>query len=615
MALSVTTPAKVASTKKATNKQMVYVAGNPDMYPIEYYDEKSEKYKGILPEVYEKISKENGINFSYVSAGKKDKQNSLAKNNQVEMVSAHEAKSVDGLKKEVYLFSYNKGDKTVKVNVGFTSIASTELKKEVSDGIKKFSKNDLYKTLMKNADDYKQNDLTGPIIAIIVLVLIILALIIVLLVRYIRSRVKKKDKWVDPLTGIGSFAHFEHCYNNFITPISSVLYYVAYIAIDHDRILRYADTATSNEIQKLAAIEISQMTKENNFCARIYDGTFVVAFQAPDENRAEIEIKEMTERLNKIGHSAMEKYNVYFKAGVYHLEDKHVTCERAISNAQYGYNRALESEKKYLFSDMNLLNKKEHENELEKKLWKAMNDNEFKVYLQYIFDGEGKKVAGAEALSRWVSMEEGVIYPNEFIPMLEKANLIDKLDMYMLESCCELLEEWGKGEKKNLWLSCNMTRVTLLDKNYVKKFKKIIDEYDFDRSKLVIEITENFYVDNSEQIIENIAQIKEMGVQIALDDFGCAFSSIRDMCDYPTDIVKIDLSIIENIEEDKKTVFFEGLVGFIHHMGMEAVFECVEDDDDMKLVMDSKGDYIQGFKLARVNPADDKSSEKNLVFK
>ena len=82
-AFAMPSAAKVVSTKDATNKQMVYVAGNPDMYPIEYYDEKDEKYKGILPEVYEKISKKNGIDFSYVNAGNKNTQNSLAKNNQV----------------------------------------------------------------------------------------------------------------------------------------------------------------------------------------------------------------------------------------------------------------------------------------------------------------------------------------------------------------------------------------------------------------------------------------------------------------------------------------------------------------------------------------------------
>ena len=607
--------AKVVSTKNATSGQMVYVAGNPDMYPIEYYDEKDNKYKGLAPEMYEKISKDSGVDFAYVSAGNKNKQSSLAENDQVEMISVFEEDAVKGLKSKVLLFDYKKDGETVKVYVGFTPIAKKTTVDKVTKGIKKFSKKDAFKVIIKNADDYKQKDYTLAIIVICILSFVILLLLINLIVYFIKKRKQKKNKWVDPLTGISNYKHFEYCYNNFITPISSVLYYVAYVAIDHDRLLRYANELTSHEIQKMAALEISGMLKDNDFAARILEGTFVVAFQAPDQERAEIGVKELVARLNNMGHSAMAKYNVYYKAGVYHLEDKHVTCDRAINNAQYGYGRAIESEKKYLFTDTNLLSEKEHENELEKRLWKAMNDNEFKVYLQYIYDKKGEKVCGAESLSRWVSMEEGVIYPNEFIPLLEKANLIDKLDMYMFESCCELLEEWSKGEKKNLWLSCNMTRVTLLDQGFIDKIKKIADKYDFDRSKLVLEVTENFYVDNSVQVIENIKKCSEMGFKIALDDFGCAFSSIRDMCDYPTDIVKIDLKMVANIEEKNKTKFFEGLVGFIHHMGMETVFECVEDEDDMQLVTDSGCDYVQGFLFARVNPADDKSSEKNLVFK
>ena len=612
---SVSVPAKVTSTKNAANKQMVYVAGNPDMYPIEYYDIEEEKYKGVLPEIYEKISKENGISFSYVSASKDNNQESLAKNEQVEVVSAHEAKSVDGLSDEVYMFTYNKDEKSVKVYVGFTPLASKKLKKEVTEGIKKFSKKDLYKTVMKSANDFNPHDHSVIIAVIITLAVIVVLFAIILVIRILISKRKKKNSQIDKLTGLGNFLYFQHCYNEFISPISSVLYYIVYVGIDHDRIVHYSDENASKEVQKLAAFEISSMTKDNDFCARIQDGGFVMAIQQPDEERAEIAVDELLNRLNNMGHAAMNKYSVFFKAGIYHLDDKNVICERAINNAQYGYNKAVEKNKPYVSSDFYLLSQKDHENELEKKLWKALNGNEFKVYLQYIYDGKGEKVCGAESLSRWESVEEGLIYPNVFVPMLEKANLIDKLDMHMLDNCCRLLEEWKDTEKKNIWLSCNMTRVTLMDSDFLKKFKKIIDRYDFDLSKLVLEITENFYVDNSMQVIKNIVTCKEMGVQIALDDFGCSFSSVRDMCDYPTDIVKIDLSIIANIEDENRTRFFEGLVGFIHHMGMKAVFECVEDDDDMKLVTDSKCDYIQGFKLARVNPAGDESVEKNLTFK
>ena len=148
----------------------------------------------------------------------------------------------------------------------------------------------------------------------------------------------------------------------------------------------------------------------------------------------------------------------------------------------------------FVFSDSKLLGREEYVKSLKSKLRDALDNKEFRLYVQYIFDGKGQKACGAEALSRWDSPDEGVIAPADYIQMLETAEMIDELDFYILGECCRTLESWKQTDKRNIWLSCNMTRITLSNEIFAERFKEIISRYDFDIGKLVIEITEDAFV-------------------------------------------------------------------------------------------------------------------------
>jgi EAL domain-containing protein (putative c-di-GMP-specific phosphodiesterase class I) len=234
--------------------------------------------------------------------------------------------------------------------------------------------------------------------------------------------------------------------------------------------------------------------------------------------------------------------------------------------------------------------------------------------VQYIFDGKGIAACGAEALSRWDSPEEGVITPADYIHMLETAEMIDDLDFYILGECCRTLEEWKQTPKKNLWLSCNMTRITLSGENFAQRFREIVGQYDFDISKLVIEITEDAFAEVKNLVMDNIAVCKQMGCRIALDDFGRGFSSIKDLNDYPVDIIKIDRELICGTATDKGKQLLISIVKLSHFLGIKALCEGVETENEMAASIEAECDYIQGYLLARTNPADEISVERDITF-
>ena len=143
--------AAVYTVDKPTNGNTIYVAGDPDMYPIEYYDIQERAYKGILPELYKKISEDSGIDFSYINSGITNDQYRLAKNKQVEIVSAHARGDVDYLSSEVHILTYHNGDEEIELCVGFTPIAPPEVVNAVTTSLKSTSAEQILRLSVETA--------------------------------------------------------------------------------------------------------------------------------------------------------------------------------------------------------------------------------------------------------------------------------------------------------------------------------------------------------------------------------------------------------------------------------------------------------------------------------
>lgn len=612
---TLTAGAAVYTVDEPTNGNTVYIAGDPDMYPIEYYDTQDKKYKGILPELYEKISADSGIDFSYINSGISNVQYRLAKNNQAEIISAHAKGDVEYLAEEVRILTYKKGEKEVELCVGFTSIASPELIKTVTSALESATSEQIMRLAVETAVTEPPNEFPVWLLIIaVVLAIVCIVFGLIIIVRRKKDKEAKTDRLTDPVTGIGNSVYFEQWYQSFISPASSPLYYIAYIGIDVQQILQYADSTAAEVIQVFAASEISSMTGETDFCARISDGRFALAFEAPSEEKAREFVEELLSRINKLNSDVMQKYNVNFRAGVFHLDAPNIPCEKALFNARQGFYHAREIGAPFVFADSKLLKREEYVHSLRNKLRDALDKKEFRLYVQYIFDGKGSLARGAEALSRWDSPDEGVISPSDYIYMLETAEMIDELDFYILGECCRTLEEWKQTPKKNLWLSCNMTRITLSVENFAQRFKEIVEKYDFDIDKLVIEITEDAFAESKTQIMDNVDFCKQMGCRIALDDFGRGYTSVKDLNDYTIDIIKIDRELISGSHTDKGKQLLLGIVRLAHFLGIEALCEGVETEEEMAAVLQTDCDYIQGYLLARTTPADESSVERDISF-
>ncbi len=597
-----TVSAQVNSTKEPTSGKSVYVAGNPDLYPLEFYNEKTESYEGILPKIYQNISKQTGIDFSYVSAGSEDRKKELGENFQVEIVSAYHKGEIS-VSKEIELFSYDKDGKTQTVCIGFTKIINPEIALAVENAIQNADKN----IWMSAAMQLESKPQALGVVLWLSIVIGILAVSLICLTAYIlkkrhKANEQNKTKMTDALTGIGNLSYFEDCYSRHISDAMRPLYYVAYIAIKIEKIETYFGLQESEELQRYAANTITGTLGDNDFAARIDNGVFAVCFMCPVVQRAVENATELIKNLNNYNESYAKDNGVMFRCGIYPLDKQNITCETAVYNARQGYLSAENEKQGVCLSDRKVLNRVTLKSRLQKKISSAIENEEFHIYLQFIFDTNNNNLCGAEVLTRWHSLEEGVLSPANYIEDMKTAGMIDRLDFYVFEKACKMLDEWKGTDLSKLYISCNFTRTTLSGLNFAERFEEIISKYNFNRNNLLIELTEDSLVDDGAIAYKNILAIKKIGCRIALDDFGSGYTSFSDLCDYPIDVIKIDGHIVTKATSSRGYAVLVNIIRMAHALGIDVLCEGVEAEAENKKVIDAKCDYIQGFLYSRVLP-------------
>ncbi len=251
---------------------------------------------------------------------------------------------------------------------------------------------------------------------------------------------------------------------------------------------------------------------------------------------------------------------------------------------------------------------REEEKKIAESLLEGIENSEFKMYLQFIVDGKTKKIVSAEALSRWDNPKEGLVPPVKYIGDMEATGIISKHDFYMFELACRQLEKWNDTEFKEISVSCNFTRITLSEEDLVDTLKAISEKYNFDKSKLIIEITEDAIEKDREVAKRNVMLCKELGFRIHLDDLGSGYTSLANLCDYPIDVVKIDRDILLKTDTQKGKALLSGIVALAHSLEIPVICEGVETEEQNTLASDTGCDYIQGWYYSKAMPAEDSES-------
>lgn len=233
-------------------------------------------------------------------------------------------------------------------------------------------------------------------------------------------------------------------------------------------------------------------------------------------------------------------------------------------------------------------------------LVEKIKNNNFKVYLQSKIDVNNGRIVGAEALIRYKDENGLIIAPDKFIPVLEDAYFISKIDYYVFEEVCKNLSVWNKQGNPIFTISSNFSRVTFMDDNFVKRIEAISDKYHIQRQLLEIEITESTNSTDLDTLVARINQIRNSGFKVAIDDFGVESSNLVLLSLVNFDVLKIDKGFVKDVISNKKSRIIIGTIAkMCDEMGIQLIAEGIEDEQQLNILSKYGVKTVQGFLFSK----------------
>ena len=257
--------------------------------------------------------------------------------------------------------------------------------------------------------------------------------------------------------------------------------------------------------------------------------------------------------------------------------------------------RNLADHKICIFNE-NMQNADEKQREAEFLVKEALIHKYFYLVYQPQFTTDDKKLRGFETLIRCRKPDCSIVSPVDFIPAAERSNLIMKIDDFVLQTAMTEFKPVLENDENDIIISINVSAKTMSSRDFISRLTKILEETQFPPEKLELEITEYSFSESMETTISNIKQLRDLGVKIALDDFGTGYTSIKTLMTLPINLLKIDKSLIDDIETSQSMRdVVDSVIYMGHVMNCEVISEGVEKEAQLDILRDHKCDFIQGF--------------------
>lgn len=348
---------------------------------------------------------------------------------------------------------------------------------------------------------------------------------------------------------------------------------------------------------------IGKFLKEINLplcvSGRLYADNFVVCYEAGKGDS-----RRMINTLQMVADSFAINNRTILSFGLYRIDDKtlpvSVMCDRANmalwkakGNFKNPYCEYDEKMRQQVLKEQKIINAMEM----------AIQNKEFTLYLQPKYNIEKGTIIGAEALVRWISLENGFISPGDFIPVFENNGFVYEVDKFIWEESCRYLRKWLDEGREVHPISVNVSRIDLYDPKLVQHLVNLREKYQLPSQYLELEITESAYTEDPEQIITITRQLREAGFVILMDDFGTGYSSLNMLKDIQIDVLKLDMGFLKSSDYSAKGGnILTAILKMAESLKMQTIAEGVETKEQVEFLKSIGCKYVQGFYYSKPLP-------------
>ncbi len=372
----------------------------------------------------------------------------------------------------------------------------------------------------------------------------------------------------------------------------------------------------NNLLRKISTIIKEFLIGEEMFC-RINDDKFAIIFRRDDDEFSTKRYKCLQQKFNEL-----RDLNYCFKSlkiytGICDI-DKTLEFNILLDRSNMAKNSIKgQYNKEIAFYDKTIEKQIQKEFFIEERTSYAVENNEFNLFLQPKFELKTNKICGAEALVRWVT-PDGMIYPDEFIPLFEKNGFISNLDFIIYEKVMQYIKHCLYNSLTVYPISMNVSRVHINEEDFAMKFMNLVYMYNIPVELIELEIIESAFMNNESSLELFVSKLKAFNLKISVDDFGTDYSSLHLLSTLEVDTLKIDKSFLndvnkENKDYNKDIIILKNIVNLSNDLNMSVVCEGVETKEQVELLKTIGCKIGQGYVFSR--PISTEDYEKNYLLK
>ncbi|RTE66031.1 EAL domain-containing protein [Amphritea opalescens] len=379
----------------------------------------------------------------------------------------------------------------------------------------------------------------------------------------------------------------------------------ALLFIDLDRFKAVNDTlghSVGDQMLQQVSLRLSSVIREQDLISRFGGDEFVIVLQdLVDSEEAAMTAKRVIDILQPPFQLAGRTLYIGASVGISCYPNDSDNGEVMLRHADMAMYLAKDrGRNQYQFFNSQMREEVKNRTEMEQALRQAINNHEFELYYQPISNCQQHKVIAAEALIRWQHPEKGLISPAEFIPLAEETGLIQPIGLWVLRQSCEQIIEWQQQGINDLSISVNVSSNQRLLGFDAKVAAEIMYSVGVDPSKIIFEITENMFLENSTEAITWLKEFKALGSKLAIDDFGTGYSSLSYLKQFPIDKLKIDQAFIRDLPDNQEdATLVNAIIAMSKSLGLELIAEGVETVEQLHYLHQLNCPNIQGFLFSK----------------
>ena len=382
-------------------------------------------------------------------------------------------------------------------------------------------------------------------------------------------------------------------------------WFVGVLFLDLDRFKLVNDTlghSAGDLLLKQVAIRLTQALRPSDTVGRLSGDEFAVILpELATAQNAGLVAQKLIDMLNMPFDLDGNEVFVTASIGItiYPTDSDNIeTLIRDADAAMYGAKSAGRNNYQYYTAEMN--QRATEKLRLETRLRRAIEREEFVLHYQPKVDIATGKITGLEALLRWQSPDDGMVGPDQFIPMLEETGLISPVGDWVIRQACAQIRDWCAAGITPVAVAVNLSARQLRQTGFGATLRRALTEFSVPAELIEIEITESSLMENPEQAIVIITEIANLGVRLSADDFGTGYSSLSYLKRLPLNALKIDRSFVRDITSDPDdAAITRTVITLAHGLDLKVIAEGVETEEQLAFLGHNQCDEAQGYLFSR----------------